>query len=154
MSSPSDNKRYNRGGANKQTSKEPQCTQSGGDRHQPGARCPALGATFRKCQKKGHFSAQCFSKPIATVSATTEEMGDQPSFLGAVSGGAEDSWLVDIRIKKQTVSFKMDTGAEVTTVSGDTYQSLGELRLRKPTMVLYGPAHQPIRCDGSVYRMA
>lgn len=65
-----------------------------------------------------------------------------------MSGGAEDSWLVDIRIKKQIVSFKMDTGAEVTTVSGDTYQSLGEPRLRKPTMVLNGPAHQPLDVMG------
>lgn len=76
--------------------------------------------------------------------------GDQASFLGAVSGGAENSWLVYIRIKKQIVSFKMDTGAEVMTASGDTYQSLGEPRLRKPTIVLYGPAHQPLDVMGQL----
>ena len=42
----------------------------------------------------------------------------------------------------------MDTGAEVTAISGDTYESLGRPQLGKPNKVLYGPAHQTLNVIG------
>ena len=132
---------HNRGGANK-------CTRCGRNKHHPGDRCPALGATCHQCKKKGHFRAQCFSKTVATVSAAPEENRDQAGFLGAVTSSEEASWSVDIRLKRQIVPFKMDTGAEVTAINEGTYRSLGEPSLRDPTKVLWGPAHQTLDVMG------
>ena len=64
------------------------------------------------------------------VSAAPEENRDQAGFLGAVTSSEEASWSVDIRLKRQIVPFKMDTGAEVTAINEGTYRSLGEPRLR------------------------
>ena len=57
--------------------------------------------------------AQCFSKTVATASAAPEEKRDQAGFLGAVTSSEEASWSVDIRLKRQIVPFKVDSGAEV-----------------------------------------
>ena len=92
--------------------------------------------------------AQCFSKTVATVSAAPEENRDQVGFLGAVTSNEEASWSVDIRLKRQIVPFKMDTGGEVTAINEGTYRSLGEPRLSEPTKVLWGP---DIECYGPVY---
>lgn len=70
------------------------------------------------------------------------------SFLGSMSSDGKKSWSVDIRIKQRSVSFKMDTRAEVTAISKDTYESLGEPQLGKPLKVLYGPAHQALNVLG------
>ena len=147
--SPFDNRsHYNEGGANRSWSNEKHCTRCGRNKHQPGDRCPALGVTCHKCKKKGHFKAQCFSKTVATVSAAPKENRDQPGFLGVVTSSEEASWSVDIRLKRQIVTFKMDTGAEVTAINEGTHQLLGEPELRKPTKVLWGPAHQTLDVVG------
>ena len=85
---------------------------------------------------------------VATVSAAPEENRDQAGFLGAVTSKEEASWSVDIRLKRQIVPFKMDTGEEVTAINEGTYRSLGEPRLRDPTKVLWGPAHQTLDVMG------
>ena len=46
------------------------CTHCGRSEHQKGDRCPAKDATCHKCNRKGHYQSQCFSK---TVAATTSE---------------------------------------------------------------------------------
>ena len=49
---------------------KPHCTHCGRSEHQKGDRCPAKDATCHKCNRKGHYQSQCFSK---TVAATTSE---------------------------------------------------------------------------------
>ena len=46
------------------------------------------------------------------------------------------------------MTFKMDTGAEVTAINEGTHQLLGEPELRKPTKVLCGLAHQTLDVVG------
>ena len=46
----------------------------------------------------------------------------------------------EILLNQVKVSFKLDTGAEVTAISDDTYRQLGLPKLDKPSKVLYGPA--------------
>ena len=46
------------------------------------------------------------------------------------------------------MTFKMDTGAEVTAINEVTHQLLGEPKLKKPTRVLWGPAHQTLDVVG------
>ena len=46
------------------------------------------------------------------------------------------------------ISFKLDTGAEVTAVSEEVYQSLGQGNLQRSSKALYGPACQTLEVLG------
>ena len=101
-----------------------------------------MGITCNKCNKVGHFVAHCFwwKKQQASAVSTVEEGAEEEShFLGSVSVNEASSWSVDILIKQRVVSFKMDTGAEVTAISGETHKLLGSPQLKKTEKV------QPIK---------
>ena len=51
-------------------------------------------------------------------------------------------------MRKKTVNFKMDTGAEVTAINPETYRFLGKPRLYQPTKILYGPSHHALKVIG------
>ena len=59
--------------SDRQPSHGPQCTRCGDAKHAAGDRCPAMGATCHKCNRKGHFSAQCFLKTVAVVSGAVRK---------------------------------------------------------------------------------
>ena len=46
------------------------------------------------------------------------------------------------------VTFKVDTGAEATAISEDTYKDLGTITLTHPQRSLRGPASQPLQVIG------
>ena len=106
------------GGANRGAS----CKRCGKD-HSSGVKCPARGVT---CFKKGHFAAVCLSKSIG---ATTEETSDTDStFLGALQQNGKDkpkAWTTDLLLQGQKVSFKIDTGAEVTAINRGGFRGGG-----------------------------
>ena len=52
----------------------------------------------------------------------------------------QSSWITEILLNKLKVSFKLDTGAEVTATSDNTYRWLGLPELQKLSKVLYSPA--------------
>ena len=58
-------------GGTSSTPAKPTCTRCGKQKHQRGVRCPARDAICHKCNRKGHYSNQCFSK---TVAAATNEL--------------------------------------------------------------------------------
>ena len=125
-----------KGGAFKHKLKEPLCTRCGRARHTTGSKCSAIGATSHKCKKKRHFSARCLSKSIATVSTSEDE---ERAFLGAVTlSKKQKSWLVEVQLNEHAISVKMDTGAEVTTITEETYQKLGQTTLNKLTKFYMG----------------
>ena len=91
--------------------------------------------------KKGHFSAYCFTKPLHAVSTgNTEEKAS--SFLGTMTEDDKDSWYIDIQMRQRVITFKIDTSAEVTAISGKTHQLIGKPKLANPSKVLYGPVNQ------------
>ena len=53
-------------------------------------------------------------------------------------------------VESKEVEFKLDTGAEVTAISDNTYRSLEEEILVKPTKTLYGPGHNPLEVLGQL----
>ena len=107
----------------------PQCTRCGKPKHPRGDRCPARDATCHKCNRKGHFQSQCFSK---TVAATSNELSLDSAFVGNVSTSQPVSWNTTIFMKEREVNFKLDTGAEVTAISNTLYRSLGGINLGNP----------------------
>ena len=54
----------------------------------------------------------------------------------------KDSWYIDIQMRQKVITFRTDTGAEVTAISGKTHQLKGKPKLANPSKVLYGPVNQ------------
>ncbi len=91
--------------------------------HRPEGRCPAAGKQCFRCNQVGHFSARCSSKSVREI--TTEEELNESFFLEAVnSRHADDAWFVMISMCGSEQKFKIDTGADITVMSEETYNKL------------------------------
>ena len=97
---------------------------------QPGTKCPAATATCHRCNRKGHYKSQCFSKTVAS----TDELEVKTPFLGVVSEGTVAPWTVCILVGNKRISFKIDTGAEVTAISDGTFWKFDGVKLKKPSL--------------------
>ena len=106
--------------------------------------CPAKDATCHKCHRKGHFSAQCFSRKISTV--TTEESSEE-SHLDCITSNQTTTWKATIKVGAHPTLFKLDTGAEVSAVSEEVFWTLRKT-LQKPSRLLYGPSLQCLNVIG------
>ena len=74
-----------------------------------------------------------------TVAATTQEGETQQAdaaFLGPVIAESESTWTSTLQIAGEQIHFKLDTGAEVTSVSEATYRKLRGVNLQKTTRSL------------------
>ena len=125
-----------------------QCTRCGYQRHQRGARCPAIEGVCYNCGRIGHFGAVCLSKR-ASLDDTTLDATLDSAFLDAVSDSQQQPWMATIRIGQQhDVRFKLDTGAEVTAINLETFKKLQKVQLHKASKALYGPARQRPKVAG------
>lgn len=132
-----------RGSSGKPTSSERgstsnACGYCGGKSHARSA-CPAREKTCNKCNKRGHYGAVCRSSrharalsaesspgtdAVASPSSVSEESIDLvPIYVGAVSAHPP-SWQVQLTINGTTVPFKVDTGADVSVIFEEVYNSL------------------------------
>ena len=57
-------------------------------------------------------------------------------------------WTCTIQVNDQDVSFKVNTGAEVTVISKDASKALELDALQPPTKKLYGPDQSPFEVVG------
>ena len=140
----------NQNSMKRQTNAPPQkrCTRCGKDQH-PHDACPAKDATCRKCQKKGHFAVMCRTKILHDVEQDNPTLD---SFYLDTIRDTEDStfWMTEVKVNSIAVTFKVDTGAEVTAISEDTLQTLGQLEVNKPDKKLCGPNGVPLALRGSL----
>ena len=120
------------------------CTHCVKESH-PHDKCPAKDATCHRCNKKGHYSSQCFSKGLSEI--TTENPLD-PAFLGTVTTDRTSAWFTTVILNGKRLSFKLDTGAEVTAISMEAYKQLRKPQLTMPEKILYGPSRQPLKTTG------
>ena len=51
-------------------------------------------------------------------------------------------------MRQRVITFKIDTGAEVTALSGKTHQLIGKPKLANPSKVLYGPVNHTLDVMG------
>ena len=122
------------------------CTRCGKEQH-PKDKCPARDATCHRCQRKGHYSAQCYSKTVSTVRSAE---GGSPTpfldnaFMDTVNSGTQNAWFTTIRMGEKETKFKLDTGAEVTAITQETYEHLGKPQLVASDKVLYGPSQHSL----------
>lgn len=102
------------------------CTHCDKGQH-AGDKCPAKDATCHRCQRKGHYSALCRTKAVSAVSG---ENTLDTAFLDTVESSSETAWFAKIQPGDQETLFKLDTGAEVTAISQQAYQQVGEPQLQ------------------------
>ena len=128
------------------------CTRCG-NQHEPG-KCPAQKVTCFRCHKRGHFKSQCFS--LGTSQKVADKEVDsvkgeavETVFLGTVGEG-EGSWMAKISVCGQYLPFKIDTGADVTAISEESYKRIKGKggKLVKPSKLLRGPSNQPLPVVG------
>ena len=53
-----------------------------------------------------------------------------------------------VLVGDKAVSFKLDTGAQVTVITEETYNLLSPSPLKKPSKILYGPVRQNLETIG------
>ena len=86
------------------------CNRCGNAWH-PWDKSPAKEAECSHCQKRGHYSTQCYFKRMSEVSIGDNEDLNH-AFLDNITNSQEKSWFASIRMDGQSVDFKLDTGAE------------------------------------------
>ena len=123
------------------------CTRCGKGRHSHD-KCPTKEATCYRCQKKGHYSSQFFSKQVSEVAS---ENHLETAFLDTVSADQPSSWQVRIRLNACETTFKLDTGAEVTAITEKTYKSLKQPQLTTTSKILHGPSQQQLKTIGQFW---
>ena len=122
------------------------CTNCGNNSH-PREQCPARNATCFACQKVGHFSAHCRSRQ-SKMDLVTEETHLDSAFLGPLG---QTSWTVDITVNGAFLTFKVDTGAEVTAIFEQAYRTLGTIcKLEKTSKTLFGPTKVSLHVMGQM----
>ena len=105
--------------------------------------CPARSATCRKCGKKGHYQAVC--KSSAKVSGVNTE----DAFIGALDNDQpKDPWKVNLKLNGQSVTFNIDTGAEVTVISSSVWRKIGSPTLQKADKSLHCPDKHTLDVQG------
>ena len=55
-----------------------------------------------------------------------------------ISGNNHTCWMAQVLVSARKVTFKLDTGTEVTAIADEVHQTLEDATLTKPTKVLYG----------------
>ena len=113
-------------------------------------KCPAAEAVCHTCQKKGHYSSQCFSKSVANVSISSEDENDTAYLNTVTLQSGSKSWNCNVVINGQKIPFKLDTGAEVTVVSESVLKSVDADRLKLPSKRLCGPDRKPLSVLGEL----
>ena len=107
------------------------CTRCGQTAHSR-MQCPARDQICHKCKKKGHFQKLCRSKAVPRSIREIQEDSDD-DFMGAIHVDTADSeainavqnpWVTSVNLNKRVITFKIDTGADVTVISDTDYNEI------------------------------
>ena len=124
----------------KQPSTGEKCGRCGRERHSRD-KCPAKDAQCHNCRRTGHYSAMCRQKSVSMIEQDS-------AFLDTVCNDNKSVWTTEVNVNGKQIPFKLDTGAEVTAISIDTWKELGEPALQSADKHLFGPAQQSLSVLG------
>ena len=123
-----------------------QCHKCGSSPSHSKQDCPANKAKCHACGRKGHYSRVC----RAPTSVNVVEEETDAIFLGSITIDG-DPWMVNIDVHDSSVTFKIDTGADVTVLPHDVFQRTfkdNPPELRKALRPLLGPGKTPLDVVG------
>lgn len=125
--------------------KSSQCNKCGGTPH-PRHECAANEAKCHSCGKKGHYQRVCH---MGKAVQSTEE--EENFFLGTVTSD-DDKWTAVIDVMDKNITFKLDTGADVTAVSQTEFKNIFS-NYKQPVpqnagRPLFGPGWVPLDVSG------
>ena len=86
-------------------------------------------------------------KPLQPL-LVNSELSLETAFVGSVSSKQQSSWITTLQVRGKGIRFKIDTGAEVTAISEETFRQLGGASLQRPRNILYGPARHTLDVQG------
>lgn len=79
------------------------------------------------------------------------EEEEESFFLGSVTSDV-NTWTADIDIMDKNITFKLDTGADVTAVSqtefNNIFSNTQQPVLKRPEKPLFGPGRIPLEVEG------
>lgn len=120
--------------------------------------CPARGKICRRCKAKNHYARVCRSVKeveqetdseeeefklfdLPEVEKQQEQEEDQEQFqVDSVIDDKSKPWIQKLVIKDTVVPFKIDTGADVSIISDQTYRNLKRKpQLKRSNIVLTSP---------------
>ena len=99
-------------------------------------------------------SAGHFKKTCKTKTAIQEIQTEQEDFLGAIHVNAADTdhrespWITVVDINDRVLTFKIDTGADVTIISHSDYSAERDGSLSPPSKRLSGPSQEALDVCG------
>lgn len=149
------------------TKKGEPCGKCGHVEHNYG-KCPASNATCMNCKKKGHYARMCFFKKTYEVQEQNDEYDDY-MFIDCLTydddcntdenvnkiheienvnsdykhvnqnPSTSSEWKVKVKVENVLVTFKLDTGSEVNTMTKQMYdQHFRKHKLKKTKAKLVG----------------
>ena len=86
-----------------------------------------------RSNRKGHYSSKCLSNTVAPQTRSVHELSSQSDhseletpdrYVETVEGNKKNMWAITIQMEGKPIVVKVDTGAEVTTISYSTWKSL------------------------------
>ena len=93
--------------------------------------CPAYGKVCKACNKPNHFarSRACKKKAVSELQA---EQSEEYHLFSVTNSSNEAPWRVSVKLNEtdRGTSFKIDTGADVSVMSLQTYNNMS----RKPPL--------------------
>ena len=128
--------------------KPPVCNRCGQPAHGR-MQCPAKDQTCHKCNRTGHFKKMCKTKTVIR-----EVQTEQEDFLGAIHVDTADTdhrdnpWTAAIDLNERELTFKIDTGADVTVISHSDYSEESDGPLSPPSKRLSDPSQEALDVCG------
>ena len=125
------------------------CPRCGKSQHERNQRCPASGAICHYCQARGHFAVVCRKRSVRELESdntTTQDNypGNIPSshsvdetfWLNTVTCEDSDApWMVYLPINDGPVEFKIDSGADITVMTKESYEKLPNKPSLEPSKI-------------------
>ena len=128
-----------------------QCQWCGGPTHDR-SQCPARNAQCHRCKTKGHYGKVCKRRSINELAQQELEYTDytdyEEVFLGAVQTD-QGKWTVPVQVDGHDITFRVDTGADVSVVSKAVFDSIfPHTKLQPPSKTIKGADKKPIKPHG------
>ncbi|KAJ1526442.1 hypothetical protein ONE63_009576 [Megalurothrips usitatus] len=136
-----------------------ECSKCGRSPQHAFSECPAKGSECSKCHGKNHWARKCPGKGKVNRVEQEDDSEDDDLFVGRVSllddasvnricavdnsSQRRPPWNVEVSVNKIPAKFQVDTGADVTVISEETYRAqFAAIPLRDTRHRLRGPSRR------------